>query len=54
MYRVNSYIKNGWAAEVINPNILSTSVPRTSVDNNNEELFTGQWLSIQTAIFTSR
>ena len=43
MYRVNSYIKNGWVAKVINPNIPSTSaVPHTSVDDNDEEPFTGQ------------
>ena len=47
---MNSYIKNGWAAEVINPNIASIStVLRMSVDNNDEEPFTGQWLSIQIA-----
>ena len=46
---MNSYIKNGWAAKVINPDIPSASTSHTSIDNNNEEPFTGQWLSIQTA-----
>ena len=50
MNRVNSYIKNSWAAKVINPDIPSTPTSaRTSVDNNDEEPFTGRWLSIQTA-----
>ena len=50
MNRVNFYIKNSWAAKVINPDIPSTSTSaRTSVDNNDEEPFTGRWLSIQTA-----
>ena len=47
--RVNSYIKNGWATKVINPDIPSAFTSHTSIDNNNEEPFTGQWLSIQTA-----
>ena len=47
--RVNSHIKNGWATKVINPDIPSASTSHTSIDNNNEEPFTGQWLSIQTA-----
>lgn len=50
MNRVNSYIKNSWAAKVINPDIPSIStLAHTSVDNNDEEPFTGRWLSIQMA-----
>ena len=48
--RVNSYIKNGWAAQVINPDIPSSSTSPVVIDKYyNEEPFTGQWLSIQTA-----
>ena len=46
---MNSYIKNGWAGKVINPDIPSASTSYVSIDNSNEEAFTGQWLSIQTA-----
>ena len=47
---MNSYIKNGWATKVINPDIPSASTSHISIDSvNNEKLFTGQWVSIQTA-----
>ena len=50
IYRVQSYIKNGWAGNVINPDeISSASCSSVCVRNKQEVAFSGLWESIQTA-----
>ena len=39
--------------EKLNPDIPSASTSYTNIANNNEEPFTGQWMSIQTAFSQS-
>lgn len=47
--RVQSYIKNGWAGNIINPDAYSTLSSSVPINDNKEAAFTGQWKSIQTA-----
>ena len=49
LHRVQSYIKNGWAGNIINPDASSASSSSALINDNKELAFSGQWQGIQTA-----